>query len=84
MFEGNSGTAYNLTGNELVSLEKIVKLASKILGKNLTIEETSETPSIRNPSSEIFKKIFGWEPEVSSLAGALQLFELYSGKRVQP
>ena len=54
---------FNLTGNELITLNKIIKLKSKILKKKIFITESNEkNASIRNIVNTKAKKILKWKP----------------------
>ena len=54
---------FNLTGNELITLNKIIKLTGKILKKKIIITESNEkNKSIRNIINTKAKKILKWKP----------------------
>jgi nucleoside-diphosphate-sugar epimerase len=55
---------FNLTGNELITLNKIIKLSSILIKKKFIISETSaKNASIRNIVNTKAKKILKWKPK---------------------
>lgn len=60
----------NLTGNELITMEKLITECEIIYNKKMSItEKDSDAISIRNPSNRIAKQLLNWEPKVSLTDG---------------
>jgi len=56
----------NLTGDEIITLEDIIKTSEKLYNKSITITEKNSTNiSLRNPSNQKAKKILKWKPEIN-------------------
>lgn len=56
----------NLTGDEIITLEDIIKTSEKLYNKSITITEKNSTNiSLRNPSNQKAKKILKWNPEIN-------------------
>jgi len=66
----------NLTGNQIITLEEIIKTSEKIFRKKSFFEEkNSEKISIRNPSNKKAKKLLKWEPKITLEYGVKTLQE---------
>ena len=72
---GNPGfEIFNLAGDELVTLGRILELSALITGRQPRVTERDpEAASIRNPVSEKAKKMLGWQPEVSIESGIAEI-----------
>jgi nucleoside-diphosphate-sugar epimerase len=69
----DSGT-FNLTGDEDLTLEKLIKNSSKVLKKNITIfEKNSNSYSIRKPSNLLAKNLLKWKPKKNLNQGLIEL-----------
>lgn len=56
----------NLTGDQIITLEDIIKTSEKLYNKSITITEKNSTNiSLRNPSNQKAKKILKWNPEIN-------------------
>ena len=56
----------NLTGDQIITLEDIIKTYEKLYNKSITITEKNSTNiSLRNPSNQKAKKILKWNPEIN-------------------
>lgn len=66
---------YNLTGDRLVTLSEIVALSEKKLKKQLKVKLNNSVVSVRNPSPDLFKSIFGWRPTISIEDGVQKIVE---------
>ena len=67
----------NLTGNNMITIEDIIKTSEKIFKKTITINEKNPSKiNVRNPSNEKAKKIIKWSPEINLEEGikTIQLF----------
>ena len=63
----------NLAGSEFVTLERIVGLSEKIVGKKAEVVESGESPSMRKISIEKAKKLLGWSPSLDIESGLRSL-----------
>jgi len=69
----DSGT-FNLTGDEDLTLENLIKNSSKVLKKNITIfEKNSKSYSIRKPSNLLAKNMLKWKPNKNLNQGLIEL-----------
>jgi nucleoside-diphosphate-sugar epimerase len=69
----DSGT-FNLTGDEDLTLEKLIKNSSKVLKKNITIfEKNSNSYSIRKTSNLLAKNLLKWKPNKNLNQGLIEL-----------
>ena len=56
----------NLTGDQIITLEDIIKTSENLYNKSITITEKNSTNiSLRNPSNQKAKKILKWNPEIN-------------------
>jgi UDP-glucose 4-epimerase len=70
---------YNITGDELISLNDIINCTLELSQKNISILDEEKIPSIRNPLNTKFKKVVGWKPEIALRQGIKQIMnEFYS------
>ncbi len=57
---------FNITGNQLINLDKIFKLGKKNLKKEVKIIETNKNSyNIRNINNKSFRKVSGWNPKIN-------------------
>lgn len=75
--EKSEAKVFNLSGIELISLEKILEDAESILGYNLNVESLNQISSIRNPVPYLFSSEFNWSPEIPTREGIARLLEFY-------
>jgi len=69
----SSGT-FNLTGEEDLTLENLIKKSSKLLKKKITIlEKSSNNFSIRKPSNFLAKNLLKWKPKKNLNQGLIEL-----------
>ena len=66
------GTALNIAGPALISLEEVVKNVNQILGKFVSVIDGGATPSIRNPLIERAQSLIGWQPQTDFSTGILK------------
>jgi len=59
----------NLSGSKLISLNDVVYMTNKILGKSNQITENSGSPSIRNPVIDLALKLLDWNPKTDLKSG---------------
>jgi len=65
----------NVTGDELINLEKIYKTANKISNNETDlIEKDSQKFNIRNIDNKNFKKITKWKPQIKIEEGMKNIF----------
>jgi len=65
---------FNITGNKLIDLEKVITLSSKILKKKIEIIETNKKNySIRNPINSYAKKKLKWKPKINLEKGLKEI-----------
>ena len=70
----NGFNIINLEGSDLITLEDVINTSKKILNKDITIEENdSDNISIRRVSSDMGRKIIGWQPKISLEEGLSNL-----------
>ena len=60
---------YNITGDDLISLQKVAITASQVVQKEIEILDKGLDPSIRNPPNDKFKNISGWSPKTNFAVG---------------
>ena len=73
----SSGT-FNLTGEEDITLEKLIKNSSKLLKKNINIlEKKSNNFSIRKPSNLLAKNLLKWKPNKNLNQGLIELKKFF-------
>lgn len=71
---------FNLSGNELISLEGIIKSSSIFWGRSPQVRETNPTSiSIRNPDNAKARRVLGWEPVISLADGLSTLTDSSNG-----
>jgi len=59
----------NLSGSKLISLNDVVDMTNKILGKSNQITENGGSPSIRNPVSDLASELLSWKPKIDLESG---------------
>ncbi|OGO30619.1 MAG: hypothetical protein A2Z29_11655 [Chloroflexi bacterium RBG_16_56_11] len=60
----------NLSGDKLITLDDVIEISKKLLGKKPRVIERDPTnPNVRRISNEKAKKILNWEPEIDLEAG---------------
>jgi nucleoside-diphosphate-sugar epimerase len=59
----------NLSGAELISLNDVVDMSNKILGKSNQITENGSSPSIRNPVNDLASELLGWKSKINLKSG---------------
>ena len=65
---------FNLSGDQLITLENIISESEKILNKKVKIlEKNADYPSIRNPTNKKIKSKLGWVPHIDLKNGLLKL-----------
>lgn len=68
---------YNLAGNDLITLEDVIAESEKILGKEISINETNPSGvTIRNPDPSKAKRELNWESTVTLSEGLQELSHL--------
>ena len=71
---------FNLSGNELISLEDIIERSSQFFGRSPEVRETNPASvSIRNPDNSKARSVLGWEPVISLADGLATLTESSHG-----
>jgi nucleoside-diphosphate-sugar epimerase len=74
---------FNLTGNKLINLEKVITLSKKILTKKIEIIETDKKVySIRNPINSYAKKQLKWNPKTSLEKGLKEIKIFFYKKNI--
>ena len=69
---------YNIAGDEFVDLEKIIKIASKKLSKDINIVENDNlNPSVRMVSNIAAKKELNWKPTISIDDGIKMVIDFF-------
>ena len=77
----NKNAIFNVAGSEQVSLEKIIKVSQKILGKSVRINETSpKSITIRRPSNKLLRKKTIWKQNIKLSSGLKMLKDYYISK----
>ena len=66
------GTALNIAGPELISLEAVVSKVNQILGKSISVIDGGATPSIRNPLIDRAQVLIDWQPKTDFSTGILK------------
>lgn len=66
---------FNLVGDSLVSLEKVVYETEKLIGTSIALKIGENLASIRNPSPRLFESVFSWNPEISLKVGLRRLID---------
>jgi len=70
---------FNLAGDELVTLGRVLGLACEASGRSPTIvEKDPAAASVRNPVSDKAKSVLAWEPAVSIEAGVRGLNDYFA------
>ena len=70
---------FNLSGDTLVSLGDIVRIASEFLGKQTPVGESDpEKPSIRNPDNRNVRAELKWEPKLDMRAGLKTVLDFFA------
>ncbi len=64
----------NLSGDRVVTLEEVIEVSQRILGKEVQVEEgDASSPSVRNPDNAVAKLRLDWVPEISLEQGLTEL-----------
>ena len=67
---------FNLSGNELITLQDIIDHSSQFFGRRPEVQETNpNSVSIRNPDNSKARNVLGWTPVVSLSDGLATLVE---------
>jgi UDP-glucose 4-epimerase len=66
----------NLSGNEMVRMEDIIRASEAIFNKKVTVmEKDAAAVSVRNPSNKKAKELLGWSPQISLSEGLRTLMD---------
>ena len=69
---------YNIAGDEFVDLEKVIKITSKQLGKNIKVVQNDKfNPNIRKVSNLSAKKQLNWRPSMSIENGIKSVLDFF-------
>lgn len=79
IFYGKSSEVYNLSGDESISLEKIINITGDKLNKKVKFKDLEKLVSIRNPINNKAKKDLKWSPKVSIENGIENCLNLFQG-----
>lgn len=79
----NGFNIFNIQGNELVTLKKLIIFCQKIINKKIQIIETNpKNPSIRNISNEITNKKLRFKPKFKIYEGLRNIKMFYDRKKI--
>lgn len=70
---------FNISGDELVSLQDLIDRSSEILGRQPAVIERDPTAiTVRNPDNQKAKKLLGWSPAIDLVHGLKTLMDAES------
>jgi UDP-glucose 4-epimerase len=69
---------FNLTADALITFRQVIEESAKLLGRNPRIvEKNAHVLNVRNPDNQKARRLLGWEPTVSLVAGLASLQEFH-------
>jgi nucleoside-diphosphate-sugar epimerase len=65
---------FNLSGDQILTLENVIQESARLLGRNPKVEEKNQhSVSIRNPDNSKAKSELGWQPRIGLNSGLATL-----------